>query len=1247
MTVLVGGRYQLEGQIGQGGMGIVHRAVDTRTGQIVAIKQLRRDTTSARPELIERFLREAEALRELNHPNIVRAFGTVVEGKEHFIIMDYVKGRDLRQYLQQYGRLSIVQTVRIGLEVADALTRAHYLKIVHRDLKPANILITDDGVPRLTDFGVAYFTGYERVTDASVALGTPHYMAPELLRGDLPDFRADIWSLGVILFELLAGKHPFHADSITELLMNIVASDPPDLETIREDVPVALADLIYRMLIKDHDARIPSIRLVGTELEPILQLLTLGGRRITPLATPVISPGDAETTPDSKRSVRNNLPAIPAPFVGRDSMIGELVSLLNLPDVRLLTITGTGGVGKSRLAVEVAHRIAELSADSSDPLLARYSHGVFWVPLANLSRPELLSGAIASAIGLRYAPGGDQIEQLTNYLRSKSILLVIDSADQALGGIGLLADLLNISPHLKIMATSRTRLKLMGETTYMLEGLWIEPDATPEQIVETSAYALFLVSARRANPNFSPSTHDVRKIAEIIGAVSGLPLGIEMAAAWVNQLSVDEIAAEVAESLDFLSRDNDNRHGSLRAVFEQSWALLSDDERHTVTNLAVFRGRFSRAAGQKVAQATLRQLMSLVNKGILRRSPDSDIYHIDRLTRQFAEERLNDSPDAPAIRDAHMEYYLHALADRLPRLYTGDQRETMRAIHLDTGNVRAAWFRAVKYARYELLDMAVATLAVNFEMVGQYDEAENVVSAAVESVERLDATPARDAALSHLLMWYAILQSNDGDPVKAEAALERAEALLNEESTELHLAALALAQGLVYLNFGNPVDARPCLAQAVDLYRMLGPRPEVGRTQILLGRAYYFRLGADAMDLNEARRILTEARDECERIGDEYGLANSLFCLGTVAMYAAEIEQTINLLRRAEAAARRFGGLHLAANALNNLGYALLDAGRISEARETAEENLAIRRDQGIPLLIAWALFACAQIDFADGTYMQGIARATEGLTLVEHTNHLDWVVNMLYARGLCQWVVGDLAGAAKGFDRMLDVAREIEDIDNQCLALTQRGAVAYAEDDLAGAQERFASSAELARSINDPNLIAYNRVWSGIVLLDMEDYEEAQRSLIDALEYLTDDSAQRLSYTWMEMNRYDTITLAHSTLANIALRIGNLTSARERLWLAMRAAQRIGGARITLRTLSSVAELLLLRGDLLHALEWCGALLSSPATGAIYQRPLLAIVDRIQPLLSFEEFDAALEHGRMLSLDQLMNKANSVLRHG
>ncbi|MBK9125820.1 MAG: hypothetical protein IPM16_22205, partial [Chloroflexi bacterium] len=166
-------------------------------------------------------------------------------------------------------------------------------------------------------------------------------------------------------------------------------------------------------------------------------------------------------------------------------------------------------------------------------------------------------------------------------------------------------------------------------------------------------------------------------------------------------------------------------------------------------------------------------------------------------------------------------------------------------------------------------------------------------------------------------------------------------------------------------------------------------------------------------------------------------------------------------------------------------------------------------------------------------------------------------------------------------------------------------------------------------------------------VLLDTQEYEQAQRSLIDALEYLTDDSAQRLSYTWMEMNRYDTITLAHSTLANIALRVGNLTSARERLWLAMRAAQRIGGARITLRTLSGVAELLLLRGDPLRALEWCGALMSSPAAGAFYQRPALAIVVRIEPLLSVEEFDAALERGRMMSLDQLMNEANSVLRHG
>ena len=151
------------------------------------------------------------------------------------------------------------------------------------------------------------------------------------------------------------------------------------------------------------------------------------------------------------------------------------------------------------------------------------------------------------------------------------MLLVMDSADRAISSIGLLSDILHAAPWLKVLTTSRARMNLLGETVYTLEGLWIDDHATPGQITDSAAYKLFVASARRSKPGFETNPRDVRSIARIVGLVGGLPLGIELAAAWVNQLTVEEIAAEVARSLDFLDSGEHDRHGSLRAVFEQSW----------------------------------------------------------------------------------------------------------------------------------------------------------------------------------------------------------------------------------------------------------------------------------------------------------------------------------------------------------------------------------------------------------------------------------------------------------------------------------------------------------------------------------------------------------------------------------------------------------------------------------------------------------------------------------------------------
>lgn len=1243
MTPTIGGRYRIDETIGQGGMGVVYRATDLRTGSTVALKQLRREATTAKPELIDRFLREASALRDLNHPNIVRSYETIFDGNEHYIVMDYVDGSDLGEFLRRYGRIPLVQTVRIGLELADALTRAHYLKIIHRDLKPANVLIQADGTPKLTDFGVAYFSGRERVTDTAIALGTPQYMAPEMLRGEQPDVRADIWSLGVILFELLTGSHPFNGATITDLLMNIMTGETPDIEAMRPETPVELADLIYRMLAKDREARIPSVRLVGSELEPILVKLNAGGGRLTPLAVP-IRRGSDFSRPAQPKTVKNNIPTLPVPFIGRDAPLADVINLMNLPDVRLLTILGPGGVGKTRLVIEAARRIVELSSDATDTAMVRYINGVFFVPLASLTRPELLPGAVANAIGFRFAAGADQRAQLVNYLREKAMVLVIDSADRALTSIGLISDILQAAPKMKILATSRARLNLLGETVYTLEGMWIEDQLSPQRIAETSAYQLFVSSARRAKPGFEPAMRDSGSIAAIVRMVGGLPLGIELAAAWVNQLSVEEIAAEVGRSLDFLDSGEHDRHGSLRAVFEQSWNLLSDDERTTLTRIAVFRGRFSRAAGQTVTGASLRQLMNLVNKGILRRSPESDIYQIDELTRQYAEEKLNQSPEVATIRDAHMHFYVKLLEDRTGSLYTREQRETLRMVEADLNNIRAAWFRAVKYGKFDELSSAVNTLAHYFEMVGQYDEAEEVIAPAIESVGKIPQSDARDAALAHLNMWRSILQSTDGDPVKARESLETAELLLNEETTTRQRYVLALAQGMVQLNYGDPVESRQCFEQAAELLTQLGGGPETSRVLINLGRAYYFRLGAEEMNLEEARRILAQARDVALEQGDEYSLSVALFCLGTVAMYSRDIDSCERLLRQAETNAKSFGSLYIAANALNNLGYGLMDAGRLQDARACMEENLEIRREQGNPLLIVWALFAIHQIEFAEGLLDKSYAHAIEGLRLVEGTVYSEWECNMLYALGESEWALGQYHVAEAHFQRMFEIASENRDKNNMCLSCNCIGVTRFALKDYDEARASFENSLAMAERYSDPNMIAANRVWLGRIGLVEGRLEESQRLLIEALEYLVNDEQQRPSYTWYEANRFDYISIAHHTMAEIAMRRGNLTSARERLWLAMRAAVRIGGARILLMTLGGVAELLSLRGEPLRAVEWCSSILNHPRSAMPNQHPTEIVLERIRALIPADEFEAARERGKLIGLDELVAEASVIL---
>ena len=273
---LLAQRYQIEATIGDGGMGVVYKAFDTRLKRHMAIKQLKQEVVDEDDSILERFRREAQALRQLNHPNIIRVMGLFEENNNHYIVMEYVSAGSLLDELQVTNQLSLERTLAISLELSDALARAHHLNIIHRDIKPANVLIADDGSPRLTDFGIARIGNRSRVTQAHSVLGTLAYLSPEALDGRDLDARTDIWAFGVLIYKMLTGVLPFDDSTSSGMIMAIFTKPAPPIHDLRPDVPPALIDLLERMLEKDVNKRINSTRQVGAELHAIInhQLIT-------------------------------------------------------------------------------------------------------------------------------------------------------------------------------------------------------------------------------------------------------------------------------------------------------------------------------------------------------------------------------------------------------------------------------------------------------------------------------------------------------------------------------------------------------------------------------------------------------------------------------------------------------------------------------------------------------------------------------------------------------------------------------------------------------------------------------------------------------------------------------------------------------------------------------------------------------------------------------------------------------------
>jgi len=375
-----------------------------------------------------------------------------------------------------------------------------------------------------------------------------------------------------------------------------------------------------------------------------------------------------------------NLPSPRTSFVGRRDELDEIDRLLEDPNCRLLTLVGPGGVGKTRLALEAAARRID-----------RYPHGVHFVPLASVAAPDFLAPAVADALQfpIDAAHSGFSAQnQLVDYLSERSTLLVLDNFEHLVEGAGLVTQVIERAANVEILTTSRERLNVQSEWVLDVDGLHISANGNGH-----GALRLFEERARQVDASFELGDEDREHAVRICRLVGGMPLGIELAAAWVSMLPCGEIADEIERTIAFLEtsmRDVPERHRSLRAAFDHSWRLLTEEQRWCFRQLSVFRGPFTREAAAAVTGADLGLLAELVSKSLVRRL-ELGRYELHELLRQYAADRLAEDPDEPAeVRERHARFYVGRLVDRREAIFGPRMSEARDELRGDLPNLGSA-----------------------------------------------------------------------------------------------------------------------------------------------------------------------------------------------------------------------------------------------------------------------------------------------------------------------------------------------------------------------------------------------------------------------------------------------------------------------------------------------------------------------------------------------------------------------------